>query len=296
MKPRRGRSSNPEENINDKPASEEDGDKEQILGIIQGAKEVLASEAMSEESAPRDDRKRGGRVGSCPSRLRETAPEKTRESPDGEAEEQEWEMEVQSTEVLDDPVRMYLREIGRVYLLTSKDERVLARKMEGGKHLEKLERSLTESEGRPPQAWELSCALLYRMVDSAPLVGALGEALGLPRSPTLSQITDHPKLRAAIDAEIDLELMAQLSLTLELDPEDLGEAAKKMVIQLSLDSWILPTDVIDVLEDCTLERLAELVDTSYCQVRLPGYGLPRQGLFRPNQEGERPIPRPPHRG
>ena len=287
MKPRRGRSSNPEENINDKPASEEDGDKEQILGIIQGAKEVLASEAMSEESAPVMTES-AEESWELPKPPQETAPEKTGESPDGEAEEQEWEMEVQSTEVLDDPVRMYLREIGRVYLLTSKDERVLARKMEGGKHLEKLERSLTESEGRPPQAWELSCALLHRMVDSAPLVGALGEALGLPRSPTLSQITDHPKLRAAIDAEIDLELMAQLSLTLELDPEDLGEAAKKMVIQLSLDSWILPTDVIDVLEDCTLERLAELVDTSYCQVRLQAMdSLARAYFDRIKKESDR---------
>ena len=33
-------------------------------------------------------------------------------------------------EAIDDPVRMYLREIGKVRLLTAKDERVLARKME----------------------------------------------------------------------------------------------------------------------------------------------------------------------
>ena len=40
-----------------------------------------------------------------------------------ENEEAEWEAETETVEVLDDPVRMYLREIGRVRLLTSKDER-----------------------------------------------------------------------------------------------------------------------------------------------------------------------------
>ena len=42
-------------------------------------------------------------------------------------DEPEWEPETESVEVLDDPVRMYLREIGRVRLLTSADERSLAR-------------------------------------------------------------------------------------------------------------------------------------------------------------------------
>ncbi len=36
-------------------------------------------------------------------------------------DEPEWEPETESMEVLDDPVRMYLREIGRVRLLTSID-------------------------------------------------------------------------------------------------------------------------------------------------------------------------------
>ena len=41
---------------------------------------------------------------------------------DIENEEAEWEPDTETLEVLDDPVRMYLREIGRVKLLTSKDE------------------------------------------------------------------------------------------------------------------------------------------------------------------------------
>ena len=50
---------------------------------------------------------------------------------DIENEEAEWEPDTETLEVLDDPVRMYLREIGRVKLLTSKDEQELARNLEG---------------------------------------------------------------------------------------------------------------------------------------------------------------------
>ena len=46
------------------------------------------------------------------------------------------------SEMIDDPVRMYLREIGRITLLTAKGEKTLAQKMEAGKSVEKLEQEL----------------------------------------------------------------------------------------------------------------------------------------------------------
>ena len=59
----------------------------------------------------------------------------------------DWEPHLEGAEVLDDPVRMYLREIGRVQLLTSRDERVLARSMEGGKHIHAVEAELQGDTG-----------------------------------------------------------------------------------------------------------------------------------------------------
>ena len=182
----------------------------------------------------------------------------TEKAAPSDSEELDWEPEVDGTEVLDDPVRMYLREIGRVPLLTSRDERVLARKMEGGRHLERLKKELEDAEYRTPKAWECCYALLQRLGQSSSLVGSLGENLGLPRYLTLSQIADHPKLRAAIDAELDQEMIASIAESLDVEH---GEA-EQQVIQLSLNSWILPTDVIDALEDCTLEQLARTVNTA----------------------------------
>ncbi len=177
-----------------------------------------------------------------------------------ENEEPDWEPETDSMEVLDDPVRMYLREIGRVRLLTSIDERTLARKIEGGKHLKGIQKEFNELEARQPKSWEVTFALLRRMVNASALVEALGEQLGLPGSLTLSQVTDHTKLRSAIDAEVSLDLLAAVGETMGEFPE----SVYAQVINLSLSSWLLPPDAIDVLEDCTLDELDATLSQTQC--------------------------------
>ena len=109
----------------------------------------------------------------------EDTPEANASDTEADSDEPEWEPEAESMEVLDDPVRMYLREIGRVRLLTSADERSLARKIEGGKHLEGLRKELTELEGRPPRPWEITAGLLKRMVAAGPLVNSLSVQTGI---------------------------------------------------------------------------------------------------------------------
>ena len=173
-----------------------------------------------------------------------------------ENEDSEWEAEAESMEVLDDPVRMYLREIGRVRLLTSNDERVLARKLEGDKHLRNLEKELTDLEGRPPRPWEVTRALLRRMVNASLLVETLNRQLDLPSGMTLSQISETPELRAAIDAEVNVEMIAYIADALNEEESDIY--AK--LVALSLDSWILSTEAVDVMEDPTLTELRHKLD------------------------------------
>ena len=60
--------------------------------------------------------------------------------------------EVPGAEMIDDPVRMYLREIGRVGLLTAKEERTLARKLENSRYIERIEKDFQEQTGRPPRS------------------------------------------------------------------------------------------------------------------------------------------------
>ena len=259
---RRGGEHNPEEFL--ETANEEGVGvaKEELLSVVGGLDAAGARTELAADSAkPTVERPEEAWEEPKPA---PPGPEAEVEEPADEGEEVEWEQEVEGTEVLDDPVRMYLREIGKVHLLTSKDERVLARKMEGGRHLDVLRKELLAAEDRPAKAWEMCLALLRRLVHAGPLIGSLGENLGLSRHLTLPQITDHPKLRAAIDGLLNPELMASIAEDTQMDQLDV----EKKVVQLSLGSWVLPTDVIDILEDSTLEQLSETMDTSDCYFRL----------------------------
>ncbi len=192
---------------------------------------------------------------------RTVLPEDGPSARDMEREERDW-AEVDttdSTDALDDPVRMYLREIGRVDLLTSADERRLARELEGLNHLLKLEQELAERAASdeaqvnyldashdPPleaAAWEAAMVLLARIANAAPLVRSLARYLELYEFMTLSEVKESPALRKAIDAEVAPAMVEQVARDL-----DIGEdVAYQRIVQLSLDTWVLPPRVVDVV-------------------------------------------------
>ena len=251
-------------------ATEETEEPDKILEIFRGVKQTGEEETVGESNGlarqsadlsaqPADEQWED------PSATAEKSQDGPEENPDeADGDEPEWEPETETVEVLDDPVRMYLREIGRVRLLTSADERSLARKIEGGKHLHGLKKEFSDIEARQPSSWEATCALLRRLVNASPLVVALSEQLGLPTNLTLSQVTDHPKLREAIDAEVSVDLLAAVAETLD----DTPESVYADVISLSLSSWLLPPDAVDVLEDCTLDELDATLGQPGCYAEL----------------------------
>lgn len=63
-------------------------------------------------------------------------------------------LEADETEAADDPVRVYLHEIGKVHLLTAQDERNLAKKIEVAKRLREIRHDYLRKHGeshRPPR-------------------------------------------------------------------------------------------------------------------------------------------------
>jgi RNA polymerase primary sigma factor len=184
----------------------------------------------------------------------QSSPETSRKASDSsELEERETlgELEPDNLEVSDDPVRMYLREIGATPLLTFQDEQQLARKLEGQKHLLDLEKEFSEKGVSSPLAWEVTSVLLRRLADAALLVAGLEEQLDLPHNLTLSQIACYPKLRCEIDAELSSNLIANLANILGEDELEIH----KQVVDLSLNSWVLPPEAIHALENFTLTEV-----------------------------------------
>ncbi len=127
--------------------------------------------------------------------------------PDTEAEDTERGPEAaESMEVLDDPVRMYLREIGRVRLLTSADERKLARQLEGGKHLQGVKTELVQELGEEPRPWQITSRLIERLVEAEPLINAIAKDFRGRYDDALSQLLKLPELRAKMSlAPLDEE-------------------------------------------------------------------------------------------
>ena len=145
-----------------------------------------------------------------------------------EAEDQEREPEAaETTEVLDDPVRMYLREIGRVRLLTSADERKLARQLEGGKHLNAVKSELTEELSQEPQPWEISARLLRRLSHAEPLIYALAQDFRGRYNDAIAQFLQLPQLQVKIapaddadEADPNLELQENAPDDSDAPPPD----------------------------------------------------------------------------
>ena len=174
-----------------------------------------------------------------------------------------------STDGLDDPVRMYLREIGRVDLLTSADERRLAGQLEGLTHLIKLRKEQagmaagaataagagnaaatagvgvaasasagvsTAAADGDGLAWELAVMLLRRIANAAPLVRSLARYLEIQEDMSLAEVKESPPLRRAIDAEIAPAMVERVRSDLGIG----ADAAYQRIVQLSLDTWLLP--------------------------------------------------------
>jgi RNA polymerase primary sigma factor len=162
-------------------------------------------------------------------------------------------------EAIDDPVRMYLREIGRVRLLTAKDERILARKMEEGRHLGELIAELQEQNGATPSAATITMTLLRRLTQAEDLLRSLGDVLGLGPDASLKKTVFHPAVSAAVEGEPDAEMIQALAKRMGRPPEDV----RQELVTVWLDGRIIPAEVAQTLgDDCSLLELKGMVDSA----------------------------------
>ena len=82
-------------------------------------------------------------------------------------------------EITDDPVRMYLHEIGRVRLLTAENEKALAKDVELGKYIRELRQRHTKRYGRAPSAAEIVLIILKELGRAASVVPLLQKQFDL---------------------------------------------------------------------------------------------------------------------
>ncbi len=152
-------------------------------------------------------------------------------------------LEGQEQEAADDPVRLYLHEIGKVRLLTARDERDLAKKIELAKRLKEIRHAFQEMHGQPANPSDVFVAALLDLGKAESLVHALQEQLGMETNNSLISSVNDPKLRETIDGVINQELVQEVAKKIG---KSLPETEQR-IINMSLNSDLLPKDVRDVI-------------------------------------------------
>ena len=152
---------------------------------------------------------------------------------------------LEEQEIVDDPVRMYLHEIGRERLLTARGEKVLARKMEEGKRIKEIKQGWLQRYGRLPSATEVFLTMLKELSQALTIIHFLQKELSLtPKASFLENICDAG-LRERIDGEIDQHLIQAIASQIG---KSLPET-EQLFINLSLNSSLLPEEVLNAIGD-----------------------------------------------
>ena len=149
---------------------------------------------------------------------------------------------LEEQEGIDDPVRMYLREIGKVSLLSADDEKRLARQMEEGKHIERLRDSWAQSMGRAARVSDVAYMLLMELSDLEPVMRTIAGYANV-QSPDVADIIGDPAFRSVVDAEMDPEAAERVRQEHGW-PQDEDLRAEKTIVQLSIVSHILNPDLV----------------------------------------------------
>ena len=154
---------------------------------------------------------------------------------------------------IQDPTQTYLREIGKVQLLTAAEEQQLAQQIELGKFIEQAELDITvfqepdhadaEQTGTPPQAWETATYILAKLARHTKTAQAVAEHLGYRQNFDFDYIRQNHEFHAAIDGELDQHLIASTSQHLELEDAQ----AKTAITELSLFIRALPPFVYEAI-------------------------------------------------
>jgi RNA polymerase primary sigma factor len=156
---------------------------------------------------------------------------------------------------LDDPVRMYLREIGRVPLLSAAREVELAAAMERGDYLAAKQAQLTTDFGHPPTADVIGRAIYHAFRQGWPHVAAVyaaahGDGPLPPKSVVLKRVLPLTQLPEGV--------VPRVCAAFDLAPEELEESLRLRSVEWELlppAVQALARDGADWPPDAAVDRL-----------------------------------------
>ena len=160
-----------------------------------------------------------------------------------EAEESKPPAALGEYEVIDDSTSMYLHELGRVPLLTAHEEKVLSRKIELGRYVERLKDNHFRKYQKFLSPVDIVIHVISQLSKGYPVVRIIEERIGIDPSSNVVETIKNPEFRSAIDVVIDPSLMVAIAKGI-----DKGiTAAEEAIVKLSINSQLLPQQLLELL-------------------------------------------------
>ena len=164
--------------------------------------------------------------------------------------------DVENQDDVEDPIRLYLHEIGRVPLLTARNEKTIARRIEIGKRVNLVKKGL-EKNGKCT-ASETYLEIIRELGQSWEIIVKLEENVGIDKNTRFCQIVTDKKFRDAIDGVIDQATILAISEKLGLTEP---QPVERRLIALSVNSALLSEVVLTAIGNTVrLTSLPQLVD------------------------------------
>jgi len=146
-------------------------------------------------------------------------------------------------DVIDDSIRMYLQEVGSVALITAHEERVLCRKMELGRYVERLKDNHFRKYQKFPLPVDIVIHVISQLAKAYLVVQIVEDRIGVDSSGNVAETIKNPEFRSAIDVVIDPSLMVAVA-----KGTDKGIAAdEEAIVNLSINSQLLPQQLLELL-------------------------------------------------
>jgi len=147
--------------------------------------------------------------------------------------------------IVDDPVRMYLHEIGRVHLLTAEDEKVLAKKLEEGKRINEIRQDYLQRYGKTPSATEIVLTMLKELGQASIIIHLLQSHLGLKPSASFIETISNAKLRDSVNNEINQQIVQTIANQMNKSRAEI----EQLLINLSININLLPKEILSAIGD-----------------------------------------------
>jgi RNA polymerase primary sigma factor len=166
------------------------------------------------------------------------------------------EIELTEHEAIDDPVRMYLHEIGKYPLLNAKLERELASKIEPYKYMEYIKDRFRQNLNRFPSTSDFVIQALKNLSDCDVVLDKLSEHLDVAGNPSFTEKLLDPKLHQAIDDFINPESVERIAGELNLEHSEI----EKRLVDYSIYVRIINPEIFSIIDgNSTWDNVKQIV-------------------------------------